>query len=96
MHINKSKISDSKWRSAIHEIIFKAVNAPRVHYQWLPDETRIEEDISPNTINILKEMGHPVSVKRTMGAASSILKDNKNGSYYGASDPKRKGLALGY
>lgn len=76
--------------------IQEAVNAPRVHHQWLPDETRIEEGISPDTINILKEMGHTVSVKRTMGAASSILMDNKNGFYYGASDPRRNGLALGY
>ena len=76
--------------------IQEAVNAPRIHHQWLPDETRIEEGISPDTINILKEMGHTVSVKRTMGAASSILMDNKNGFYYGASDPRRKGLALGY
>jgi gamma-glutamyltranspeptidase/glutathione hydrolase len=76
--------------------IQEAVNAPRVHHQWLPDETRIEEGISPDTINILNEMGHTVSVKRTMGAASSILMDNKNGFYYGASDPRRNGLALGY
>jgi gamma-glutamyltranspeptidase/glutathione hydrolase len=76
--------------------IQEAVNAPRIHHQWLPDETRIEEGISPDTIKLLEAMGHTVSVQSTMGAASSILIDNEKGVYYGASDPRRSGLALGY
>lgn len=72
----------------------EAVNAPRMHHQWLPDEVRVEKGISRDTVKILEGMGHKVSLKRSMGAASSIMIDD--GSLFGASDPRRKGLAAGY
>lgn len=75
--------------------IQEAVNAPRIHHQWLPDEIRVEKGISPDTINILKSKGHKISLKRTMGAASTILIDYSNKTVFGASDPRRKGLAIG-
>ncbi len=76
--------------------IQEAVNAVRVHHQWLPDEIRIEKGISLDTIKILTEMGHTVTEKNRMGAASSILIDRKTGMIYGAADPRREGLAAGY
>ena len=76
--------------------IQEAVNAPRVHHQWLPDELRVEEGISARTIKRLKRMGHKVVEKEKMGAASSILIDSKGGNLYGAADPRRDGLAVGY
>ena len=74
--------------------IQEAVNAPRVHHQWLPDEIRVEKGIGRDTVKILEGMGHKVSLKRSMGAASSIMLEN--GVLYGASDPRRGGLAAGY
>ena len=76
--------------------IAEAVNAPRVHHQWLPDELRVEEGIGAKTIKRLKRMGHKVRVKGKMGAASSILIDSEGGNLYGAADPRRDGLAVGY
>jgi gamma-glutamyltranspeptidase/glutathione hydrolase len=76
--------------------IQEAVNAPKVHHEWLPDELRIEKGISPDTIGILQEMGHSVVVGEPMGAASSIMVDQTTGMRYGAADPRRDGLALGY
>jgi gamma-glutamyltranspeptidase/glutathione hydrolase len=76
--------------------IQEAVNAPRVHHQWLPDEVRMEEGIGVDTIRILKGMGHKVVVKGAMGAASSILINSKGGNLYGAPDPRREGIAVGY
>ena len=76
--------------------IQEAVNAPRVHHQWLPDELRVEKGISARTIKKLKRMGHKVVVKEKMGAASSILIDSKGGNLYGAADPRRDGVAVGY
>ncbi len=76
--------------------IQEAVNAPKIHHQWLPDEIRIEKGISLDTIKILTSMGHKVSLKGPMGAASSVLVDQETGLLYGASDPRRQGLALGY
>jgi len=76
--------------------IQEAVNAPRIHHQWLPDEIRVEEGISPDTVNFLKLKGHKISVKNTMGAASSILIDKSAGVKFGAADPRRSGSARGY
>lgn len=65
-----------------------AVNAPRIHHQWLPDEIRIEQGISPDTIKLLEAMGHTVNQKRAMGAIQSIMIDAK-GVMYGGADPRR-------
>ena len=69
-------------------------NSPRVHHQWLPDELRVEEGLSPDTIKILKDMGHNVVRKSSMGAIQSIMV--ADGMVYGAADPRRStALAAG-
>ncbi len=76
--------------------IATAVKAPRIHHQWLPDEIRVEEGIGHHTLKALKKMGHKVVVKKLMGAASSILIDPEDSTLYGAPDPRREGVAVGY
>lgn len=74
--------------------IKSAVAAPRIHHQWLPDELRVEEGLSPDTIHILREKGHKVVRKSSMGAIQSIMVDD--GMMYGAADPRRStALAAG-
>lgn len=76
--------------------IQSAVSAPRVHHQWLPDEIRIEQGISPDTIGLLEEMGHKVVFGRAMGAIQSIL-INDDGELHGGADPRRStSSAMGY
>ena len=53
--------------------IAEASDAPRVHHQWLPDELRIEEGLSPDTIRLLEGKGHDVAVQRVMGSTQSIM-----------------------
>jgi gamma-glutamyltranspeptidase / glutathione hydrolase len=73
----------------------EAVSAPRIHHQWIPDVLNLEQGISPDTIELLKQKGHLVIMKPAMGAAHSIQK-NTDG-FYGASDPRSAdGLAEGY
>ena len=74
----------------------EAVNAPRMHHQWLPDQIRMEEGFSADTIHILKSMGYDVITGTAMGSANSILIDHQTGFLYGAVDPRRHGLAMGY
>jgi gamma-glutamyltranspeptidase/glutathione hydrolase len=76
--------------------IQEAVNAVRIHHQWLPDEIRVEEGLSLDTMKLLTEMGHKVVIKKAMGAAASILIDPASDRLYGASDPRRQGIAFGY
>ena len=76
--------------------IASATAAPRIHDQWLPDEIRIEQGISPDTVRILEEMGHKVAMKDAMGSTQSI-EVGPDGILYGASDPRSAGsLAAGY
>ncbi|GHA89978.1 gamma-glutamyltransferase [Modicisalibacter luteus] len=64
-----------------------AVSVPRIHHQWLPDEIRIEQGISLDTIALLEALGHTVSRQDAMGAAQSIVIEG--GTYYGGADPRR-------
>lgn len=74
--------------------IQSAVTAPRIHHQWLPDELRVEEGLSPDTIRLLEEKGHKVVRKSSMGAIQSILL--RDGMMFGAADPRRStSLAAG-
>lgn len=69
--------------------IREAVEAPRVHMQWIPDELRIEKNgLSPDTINILKEMGYDVVIRPYMGDVNAIMYDAKNQVMYGSGDPR--------
>jgi gamma-glutamyltranspeptidase/glutathione hydrolase len=73
-----------------------AVSAPRMHHQWLPDEIRIEQGISPDTIRLLQERGHKVAGGSAMGAIQSILIDDQ-GIRHGGADPRRStSSAMGY
>ena len=52
----------------------EAVNAPRLHHQWLPDEVAVEPfALSPDTARRLAEMGYTIKVQSEWGAAEAIL-----------------------
>ncbi len=75
--------------------IAEATVAPRMHHQWLPDELRVEEGFSPDTLAFLRAKGHTVVEKATMGSTQSILITPTGLS--GASDTRREGaLTAGY
>ena len=77
--------------------VAEASTAPRVHHQWLPDELRIEEGISRDTLRLLAAKGHTISEKPVMGSTQSIMRDPASGALLGASDPRRPDAAtLGY
>jgi gamma-glutamyltranspeptidase/glutathione hydrolase len=73
----------------------EAAATPRVHHQWTPDELRIEKGLSPDTVALLKQRGHNVAVKASMGRTQTI--QIRGGSLYGYSDPRNPdGKTLGY
>ena len=75
--------------------IAEATAAPRMHHQWLPDEIRIEEGFSPDTLAILRGLGHTVEERATMGSTQSVMAV-ENG-LAGASDTRVQGaLAAGH
>jgi gamma-glutamyltranspeptidase / glutathione hydrolase len=75
--------------------VAEATHAPRVHHQWLPDELRIEEGLSPDTVRLLEQKGHEVAVGDAMGSTQSIMVTERG--LYGSSDPRTpSALTLGY
>jgi gamma-glutamyltranspeptidase / glutathione hydrolase len=73
-----------------------AVDAPRVHHQWLPDELRIERGISADTVRLLRAMGYAVVFGNASGSANTIAR-SPDGLLTGAADPRQSGtLAVGY
>ena len=78
--------------------IEQAVNAPRFHDQWMPDQILMESvGFSPDTIGILERMGHKIKMAHGYwGDAECIAVDDKTGELLGASDGRNGGKAVGY
>ncbi|MGP2410680.1 gamma-glutamyltransferase [Yersinia sp. 2553 StPb PI] len=52
----------------------EAVDAPRIHHQWLPDEVYYEQrGVSADSLNLLKNMGYKMVEQNPWGAAELIL-----------------------
>jgi gamma-glutamyltranspeptidase/glutathione hydrolase len=67
-----------------------AVNAPRIHHQWLPDRISIEGGgASAATVERLEAMGHTVRMGGGQGSANSIMIDPRTRDRLGAADPRR-------
>lgn len=72
----------------------EATLAPRIHHQWLPDELRVEEGFSPDTVALLEAMGHRVAVRRSGATVQNVRRVPEG--YRGFADPRRSGgLAAG-
>jgi gamma-glutamyltranspeptidase/glutathione hydrolase len=71
-----------------------AVDAPRQHHQWFPDELLLESK-DPELIKKLESFGHKVRIAK-QGDAHSIWIDPKTGLYFGAADRRINGKAAGY
>jgi gamma-glutamyltranspeptidase/glutathione hydrolase len=78
--------------------IQQAVDAPRIHHQWLPDEITYEPfGLSADTFRALETRGHRLVAKpRYMGDAQGIMIEEKTGVRLGASDPRNYGEPVGY
>jgi len=76
----------------------EAIDAPRIHHQWLPDELVFEPyGLSGDTQNALLRRGHKLAKPRTLGDCEGIMIEEKTGMRLGSVDPRRSdGLAVGY
>jgi gamma-glutamyltranspeptidase/glutathione hydrolase len=78
--------------------IQQAIDFPRIHHQWLPDELVGEPfGLSGDTQKALTARGHKLAKLRYLGDAEGIMIEEKTGVRLGATDPRRSdGLAIGY
>jgi len=78
-----------------HMGIGQAVSAPRLHNQWLPDETYVEPGFAADVLDALKAHGQKIVATEPHTSANSILV-TPNG-FVGAADTRTRGaLAAGY
>lgn len=77
--------------------IQEALDAPRIHHQWMPDEIWYEPNaMSPDTVAILAGFGHTfIGAPANVGSATAIMIDEK-GVRLGAIDKRSDGAAVGY
>ncbi len=72
-----------------------AIDAPRLHHQWLPDKLYLERGWSPDTMEILRGMGHTVEPNTpTVANVHGILVEDQ--WLQGAPDGRTNGKAAGY
>ena len=78
--------------------IAEAIEAGRIHHQWLPDITGFEPGtLSPDTIRLYEAKGHRMRERGTQGAAMSVYYDREEGFFLGSADSRRgDGGAAGY
>ncbi len=73
-----------------------AIDEPRIHHQWFPDEVLYEKNaIDKTTLKILTDIGYNFRQVGNFGRIDAIL-FNKDGSMTGYSDSRGYGEALGY
>ena len=76
----------------------KAVDAPRTHMQWLPDQLQYEPGaIGATATSALTAMGYHFHMVPRWGSAQAVVVDPVTGILYGGSDRRHPaGAAIGY
>lgn len=67
--------------------IKEAVEAPRIHHQWMPDELNVEDKLPPETKKSLERRGHTVKDRATLGVVQAVLA--KRSKTTGAADSRK-------
>ena len=78
--------------------IQQAIDAPRIHHQWFPDEILYEPyGMSPDTRNAMEKLGHKfVDKPGFVASATGIAIEEKTGVRLGAIDARSDVEAFGY
>ncbi|MDR8393227.1 gamma-glutamyltransferase [Aliifodinibius sp. S!AR15-10] len=74
----------------------QAVNAPRFHHQWLPDQLSYEPfGITVDSKRLIERKGHQLATMDNIGRSHVIFVDEE-GKRHGAADPRGDGNVAGY
>ncbi|MCA9548239.1 MAG: gamma-glutamyltransferase, partial [Myxococcales bacterium] len=70
-----------------------AVEAPRIHHQWVPERVMVERDLPVDVVDALKRRGHTVERWDRYNAVQAVGRDGL--WLTGASDPSKLGQPAG-
>ena len=93
-------IPTSVFQSIVNVIDFNmnaadAVNKPKFHHQWLPDEVMIENNFSPDTKAALEKMGYKLTGRGGIGR-TELIKILADGTREAAADGRGDDSVAGY
>jgi gamma-glutamyltranspeptidase/glutathione hydrolase len=93
-------IQTSVFQTLLNLIDFKlspemAINAPKFHHQWLPDELQLEKGFPEEVKNKLEAMGYKIKMAGGIGRTELILA-LPNGIYKLVADQRGEDDARGY
>ncbi|MEP7364316.1 MAG: gamma-glutamyltransferase [Acidobacteriota bacterium] len=72
----------------------EAIDAPRLHHQWMPDELMLEKGFSPDTIALLEAKGHVIKQIDSVAVVEAV---RVNGEWLeGGTDGRGRGKVAGY
>lgn len=77
--------------------IQQAIDAPRIHHQWQPDEIAFEPfGMSADTRRILESYGHKFAENQSFVAATTAIMIDEKNVKFGAVDSRSDGEAIGF
>lgn len=77
--------------------VFEAVNTPHIHHQLFPDQIDYEPfGLSADVKHNLIDKRHKIGIERYLGRVEAILIDHEKKCFFGTSDPRGYGKAVGY
>lgn len=93
-------IPTSVFQSIVNVVDFNmnasdAVNKPKFHHQWLPDEVSVERNFSPETKTALEKMGYKIVNRGGIGR-TELIKISGDGKREVAADGRGDDSVAGY
>lgn len=76
--------------------IQEAIDAPRIHQQWVPDVLAMEPEHPADVQSALGLMGHNVKSQNRWSAVTAIMADTTYGGWWGGADSRVSGFATGH
>jgi gamma-glutamyltranspeptidase/glutathione hydrolase len=73
-----------------------AIDQPRFHHQWKPDELKVEQTMNPALIADLEKRGHIVRTETAIGAAQAVGLAPDSRGFLGGADRRVGGTALAW
>jgi gamma-glutamyltranspeptidase/glutathione hydrolase len=73
-----------------------AINQPKFHHQWRPDELKVEEALNPAVQSDLATRGHAVRPIKWLGATQAVGLAPDGQGFLSAADPRANGAALAW
>ncbi len=93
------RIISSTLQVLLNMIVFgmhpeQAVEAPRIHHQWMPDELLLEKDLFKQVGDKLQQFGHATKKSSSLAATQAVSRQPDG--LRGHSDSRKHGVAAGY